>query len=250
MAKQAEIDYLKKIGEAGRWHAVHKPFSDRHCPQNLMQMGAVMALLPPLPARVLDVGCGTGWTSRFYARRGYEVVGVDIAGDMIHHANLARDREGLGNLSFRVSDYEDMTFDAEFDAAVFYDALHHAVDERAAVRMAYRALKPGGVCITSEPGRGHAKAAHSVEAVQKFGVTERDMPPATIMAAGRAAGFRRFEVYPHATELGRVVFPFADGPAARWRDRPWWLRKLGSAALALYVVLCRPRTCGLVVMIK
>lgn len=39
----------------------------------------VSALLPP-GARVLDVGCGEGRDSVFFAERGFDVTGVDIAG--------------------------------------------------------------------------------------------------------------------------------------------------------------------------
>jgi hypothetical protein len=35
--------------------------------------------------------------------------------------------------------------------------------------------------------------------MRTFGVTERDMPPRLIIAAGRAAGFREFEVFPPPT---------------------------------------------------
>ena len=38
----------------------------------------VSALLPP-GARVLDVGCGEGRDSVFFAERGFDVTGVDIA---------------------------------------------------------------------------------------------------------------------------------------------------------------------------
>src|SRR5262249_36068785 len=152
-----EIDYLQNLGPEGVEHAVGKPFSDSLCHAYLMEIGALMWLLPPQPARLLDVGCGTGWTSLFFARRGFDVLGIDIAPDMIAHADGLRDREGLDNLHFRVGDYEDLDLHEEFDCAVFFEALHHAVDERAALRAVYAALKPGGRCITSEPGRGHAR---------------------------------------------------------------------------------------------
>src|ERR671933_335414 len=104
---------------------------------------------------------------------------------MIRLAEEARDHEGLDNLRFRVSDYEGLDFDEEFDGAVFFDALHHAVNEQDAIAAVYRALKPGGICLTSEPGAGHARSPGAVEARRRYNVTERDMPPRTIIAAGR-----------------------------------------------------------------
>ncbi|MBN9122301.1 MAG: methyltransferase domain-containing protein [Planctomycetes bacterium] len=190
----------------------------------LVRIGTLMALLPPPPARVLDLGCGTGWTSLFFARAGYEVVGADIAPDMIRLANELRDREGLANASFVVSDYEALTFHNEFDAVVFFHSLHHADDEGLALRKAFAALKPGGVLLADEPGVGHAASENSLEAVAKFGVTEKDLPPAHLVELGRAAGFEAFRVFPCAESLAKVVYtgraeplpdPFADtGPAA------------------------------------
>jgi SAM-dependent methyltransferase len=250
MAKQGEIEYLGKIGEAGVRHAVGKPFTDPYCPAHLMQVGAVMLLLPPPPARLLDVGCGTGWTSVFFGRRGYDVVGVDIAGDMIEHANRLRDQAGLDNVRFAVSDYEDMPFDGEFDCAVFYDALHHAVDEEAALRAVWRALRPGGVCISSEPGDGHAGTPASRHAVERYSVTERDMPPRTVIAAGRKAGFRHFRVYPHASDVGAAVFGYQGRLLRRLAAAVPLVRKLGSIALTLRILLCGARRGGLVVLVK
>jgi ubiquinone/menaquinone biosynthesis C-methylase UbiE len=40
----------------------------------------------PLPRKVLDVGCGTGFQSFLYARAGAEVVGIDIASDLVARA--------------------------------------------------------------------------------------------------------------------------------------------------------------------
>jgi SAM-dependent methyltransferase len=227
MAKQGEIDYLKNIGEVGVWHAANKPFSDPHCGRYLVELGAVISLLPSPPARLLDLGCGTGWTSVFFAKMGYDVTGVDIAPDMIDHANRNRDREKLDKLRFLVCDYEELRFQSEFDGAVFYDSLHHAVDEAVAIRQAFAALKPGGACVASEPGRGHQDAPETAEVVRKFNVTEKDMPPDKVIALGRAAGFRSFQVFPHAFEvISYSIFarenlkPCPDPFAGEGRKRP------------------------------
>jgi SAM-dependent methyltransferase len=227
MAKIGEINYLKNLGRDGVRHAVNKPFSDPACGGYLAEVGAMLALLPPPPARLLDVGCGTGWTSVFFARAGYEVVGIDIADDMIFHAEQNRARTGLDNLRFLVSDYEDMGFDDEFDAVVFFDALHHAVDEGAAIREAFRVLKRGGLCLTSEPGKGHQHTPPAQEAVLRYGVTEKDMEPEKVIALGRLAGFRRFRVYPRAFQLHNIIYRHGTEPPTPLRVRAsWWKRLL------------------------
>jgi SAM-dependent methyltransferase len=124
---------------------------------------------------------------------------------MIESANANKEKEGLDNLSFVVCDYENMKFDTVFDAAVFFDSLHHSENERAAIAMVYKALKPGGVCITIEPGQGHSKRQITKEQVAKYNTTERDMPPYRIIAAAKEAGFRRFQVYPKLTLINMVL---------------------------------------------
>jgi SAM-dependent methyltransferase len=173
-----------------------------------------MTLLPPRPARILDLGCGTGWTSLFFARAGYEVLGADIAPEMIRVANGLRDAAGLTNLTFAASDYEGLSYRDEFDAVVFFDSLHHAEDERSAVRAAFAALKPGGLCLAEEPGEGHSRSPESLAAVAGYGVTEKDMPPAYVVALGREAGFGEFRVFPHPDELGAEVYTRRAAPAA------------------------------------
>lgn len=211
MAKQNEIEYAELMNAE---HAANKPFSDQHCGRNLIRLGTILTLLPPPPARLLDLGCGTGWTSQFFARAGYEVVGADIAPEMIRLANECRDRAGLKNLSFVLSDYESLSFRDEFDAAVFYDSLHHADAEAVAIDCAYRALKPGGVCVTSEPGKGHHDTEDSQRAIAQHGVTEKDMPPEHIVGLARAAGFSGFRVFPQPDALHEALFADRRGMAA------------------------------------
>ena len=212
MAKQDEIEFPIRIGDI-LTRAADKPFSEpSSCGRHLIRIGTIMTLLPPLPARILDLGCGTGWTSMFFAHAGYEVVGVDIAPEMIRVANEQRDAAELANLSFVVSDYEALAFRDEFDAVVFFDSLHHADDEALAVRRAFAALKPGGIFLAEEPGVGHATSAESLAAVATYGTTEKDMPPAHIVALGREAGFGAFRVFPHPDELGVQVYESRSEP--------------------------------------
>jgi len=223
VVKQGEIDYLKNIGEDDARLAYDKPFSYPACSKNLVDLGIIMALLPPPPARLLDLGCGTGWTSAFFARRGYRVTGQDIAPDMIEFSERNRARYEAQNLDFVLSDYESLEFGDPFDCAVFYDSLHHAVDERAALQSAYRALRPGGVLITHEPGQGHSLSPEARSAAERYGVTEKDMPPAHIRDLCREIGYSTFEFLPDPTVT--LILTHQLNIAALARDRrPLWRR--------------------------
>ncbi len=204
--KQGEREYFARIGEAGRRHAMRKPFSDENCHHYLINISVFLSLMRPAPARVVEFGCGTGWLSLIFAERGYEVVGVDISPDAIAIAEQLRQERQIPNASFRVADYEEVKIDPPADYVIFHDALHHAESEDAAMRAAYAALAPDGTVICIEPGDGHSQSATSIRAVQEFGVHEKDMPPRKIIHRARAAGFRRHTVLPWAWDHMRFVY--------------------------------------------
>lgn len=223
MPKAGEVTYLQKLGPAGAAHARDKPFSDPACGELLLTLAAIRQLLPPPPARLLDLGCGTGWTSCFLARMGYEVDGKDIAPDMIANARVNQARYQASTASFCVADFESLACREEFDGAVFFDSLHHAEDERRALDGVYRALKPGGVCVLREPGAGHAAGTAAREAVRLYGVTEKELPAETICALGRAVGFRSAVVRP--MPLAIIELHWGRPRPARGRGRPsLWTR--------------------------
>jgi SAM-dependent methyltransferase len=228
MPKAGEINYVKAIGEENTRRSFDLPFGDPCCGQYVGNLATFFELLPPPPARVLDLGIGSGWTTAFLARQGYQVVGQDICPDMIEMAARNCGRYGAAGVRFVVQDYEAMGFRTEFDAAVFHASLHHAEDERAALAAAFAALKPGGLCLTFEPGEGHAAASAAV--AEALGVTEKDMPPRHIIAVARAVGFRDFRVYPHGGDPKPIAWFDADAPLSpalpgRWRVAVRYVRK-------------------------
>jgi len=244
MAKEGEINYLKLIGEEGRNHSVNKPFSDPLCGRYLMEIGAVIFLLPKPPAKLLDFGCGTGWTSIFFAKCGYDVIGQDISEDAI--ALARKSAGGIPNIKFEVCDYENTPYNGIFDCAVFFDSLHHAVDEESAIRSAYSALRKGGICVTSEPGICHQSSRNALEAVKKYNVTEKSMPPDKIRKIAKKIGFSSAVIYPHANMVGEKLYgKDLTGPFG-WLYRITFFRNLYVASYVLFL----KKFSGLVVLIK
>ena len=78
-------------------------------------------------ARILDAGCGTGAFAVEAARRGAEVVAIDLSPTLVA---LARERSprdlGFGSIQFRVGDMTDVAL-GQFDHVVAMDSLIHYV---------------------------------------------------------------------------------------------------------------------------
>jgi SAM-dependent methyltransferase len=204
--KAGEKAYYARLGSDGCRHARDKPFSDGDCGKYLSDLGALLLMLERPPRSVLDFGCGAGWTSLFLARAGFEVLGVDISADAIALARAAAAEDGISGVEFAAADYEGFRAERPFDYVLFYDALHHAEDEQAAVSAAYLALKPGGVMFAFEPGAGHSHSAGARHAVSTYGVHEKDMSPAYVWRLGRRAGFSRVLFLPLPHDIGRNVY--------------------------------------------
>ena len=94
-------------------------------------------------ARVLDLGCGYGFSSYLLSQNGYRVVGVDLSAQLIQRAI---DKYGnFPNVCFRAGDAESLEFnDAEFDAVVSWALLEHIVDVPKAIDEMLRVVKKHG----------------------------------------------------------------------------------------------------------
>lgn len=70
--------------------------------------------------RVLDLGCGDGTTALPAAQAGGQVLGVDIAGNLVAAGNARAEAAGLANLRFQQGDSSDLhdLADASFDLVV------------------------------------------------------------------------------------------------------------------------------------
>jgi SAM-dependent methyltransferase len=92
----------------------------------------------------LDYGCGTGRSSRFLKKLGFEVVGVDISEAMLKLAQI-EDPKGEYHLisSANIGDLAE-AFDLVFSCFVFLTVSSKA-ELRAIFKEIYRVLKPGGI---------------------------------------------------------------------------------------------------------
>ena len=96
-------------------------------------------------ARILDIGCGSGWASRLLAEKAHagRVVGIDISDEMIRVARGSS--QGFSNIEFKVASAEDLPFaDDEFSDAFSMESLYYYEDMAKALKEIHRVLRPGG----------------------------------------------------------------------------------------------------------
>lgn len=90
--------------------------------------------------RVVDLGCGSGRLSRFFAEAGNHVTGVDNSEEQI---KLAAGTTQNGNPEFRVASMEATgLLDESFDVVLLSQSLHHASNPRDVLREAHRLAAP------------------------------------------------------------------------------------------------------------
>jgi ubiquinone/menaquinone biosynthesis C-methylase UbiE len=76
--------------------------------------------------RAIEVATGPGYVAMALAARCREVVGIDLTEAPLMIAERTRQQRGLGNLSFRIADADELPFDdGAFDVAVCRFAFHH-----------------------------------------------------------------------------------------------------------------------------
>ncbi|MGO4445048.1 class I SAM-dependent methyltransferase [Mycobacterium sp. 2YAF39] len=96
--------------------------------------------------RVLDIGCGTGQTTRAAARAasGGDALGIDISQPMLERARHLTKAEGLANASFELGDAQVYPLPEErFTIGLSRFGTMFFADPRAAFANVARALRPG-----------------------------------------------------------------------------------------------------------
>ena len=164
----------------------------------------VMSLPEGGYARVLDVGCGTGFSAAAMIRR-FDVetlVGVDPAEGMLEVFTAKLGEFPDVQVELRAEDVMAMSVeDGSFDAVISAMALHWFPDKPGAIARMARALKPGGVMGILTAGRGGEDAWRELlEGIGApaawtgwFAENQRDVDE--IAADLRAAGMEPIDVW-------------------------------------------------------
>jgi glycosyltransferase involved in cell wall biosynthesis/SAM-dependent methyltransferase len=195
--KRAALEYPQMLDAERSYYLRTKPFynlankPDKHLGDGMdaethrhftdfANMASVLALPPG--ATILDVGCGSGWLSEYFARLGYDVTGIDISDELVAMARERVERvpydvdhETPLRCQFLTHDIETRALSRKFDAVICYDSLHHFEDERAVLRHLAAMLEIGGLLFILEghkPSAGSATEDELQDVMRRYGTLE------------------------------------------------------------------------------
>ena len=137
---------LAKFSElAHRWWDPDSEFRPLH-QINPLRLDWIDGLCRLAGQRVVDVGCGGGILAESMARRGANVVGIDLAGKPLSVARLHALETGVDNVEYREIAAEALAAErpGQFDVVTCMEMLEHVPDPASTVRASALLAKPGG----------------------------------------------------------------------------------------------------------
>ena len=108
---------------------------------------------------ILDVGCGTGIYSLEYLKMGKDIVGIDLAKNMVDLSNaVSKEHFPNGKFEFIKGDYLSYEFDTKFDVAVLMGLFDYIKD--AGSLLAKLKVDTKGMILGSFPKSNHYLAPY------------------------------------------------------------------------------------------
>lgn len=170
-------------------------------------------------SRVLEVGIGTGLSLTAYPDH-CDVVGVDLAVDMLARAQRKIDRQGFDHVELAVGDAQALEFpDDSFDYVTSFHVVSVVPDPRAMMREMARVCRPGGRLVIINHFRSPRRYVASV--VDRLDPITRKLGWRTTLASSELLeeveleDVRRFKTSPRS--LFTVMIARKPGPDERIR---------------------------------
>ena len=130
---------------AHRWWDKDSEFRSLH-QINPLRLDWLSQLCPLQGKQVLDVGCGGGILADAMARKGAQVLGIDLASKPLRVAELHALEANTPRVSYREVSAESLAAEqpASFDAVTCMEMLEHVPDPASIVRACATLVRPGG----------------------------------------------------------------------------------------------------------
>ena len=146
---------LAKFSElAHRWWDPESEFRPLH-QINPLRLEWIQGLVPLDGRKVVDVGCGGGILADAMARKGAQVLGIDLAGKSLKVAQLHALEAGTQGVQYREISAEDLAREqaGQFDVVTCMEMLEHVPDPASVVQACGQMVKPGGWVVFSTLNR-------------------------------------------------------------------------------------------------
>ena len=157
--ENADPAELAKFSDlAHRWWDTESEFRPLH-QINPLRLTWIDDIVPLAGKRVLDIGCGGGILADAMARKGAEVLGIDLAGKALKVAQLHALEAQTQGVRYREVSAETLAAEQpeSFDVVTCMEMLEHVPDPSSVVRACAALVKPGGHVFFSTINR-NAKA--------------------------------------------------------------------------------------------
>ena len=192
--------------------------------------------------RVLDLGCGYGGRSIFYAERcaAAQVMGVEVAEAVVARCRALARRLNCERVQFVVGRAEHLPFgDGSFEVVLSFDVLEHVQNPGRAFAEISRVLAHGGDAFLVFPTYLGARSGH-LDYLTRVPALHRIFDPATIVTVvndllAETDSATPAQPEPTMSSLGRITLPGLNG--LRAADLP---RLLSAAGLFARKVVYEP----------
>jgi len=130
---------------AHRWWDLESEFRPLH-EINPLRLGWIDGILPVKGQKALDVGCGGGILADAMARKGADVLGIDLATKAIKVAQLHALEAGTQGVKYREISAEALAAEqpGSFDVVTCMEMLEHVPRPASIVQACATLVKPGG----------------------------------------------------------------------------------------------------------
>jgi len=153
-SENVHLHEINKFGsQAERWWDRNGEFKTLH-DVNPLRINFIQKFISPQNMRIVDVGCGGGILTEGLAKKGADMLGIDLSEDLIDIADLHGLESGVKTNYKKIS--AEALAEAEpasFDHVVCMEMLEHVPEPGSVIAACAKMVKPGGYVFFSTLNR-------------------------------------------------------------------------------------------------
>jgi len=153
-SENVHLHEINKFGaQAERWWDRNGEFKTLH-DVNPLRINFIQKFINPQNMRIVDVGCGGGILTEGLAKKGADMLGIDLSEDLIDIADLHGLESGI-KTNYKKTSAEALAEaePASFDHVVCMEMLEHVPEPGSVIAACAKMVKPGGYVFFSTLNR-------------------------------------------------------------------------------------------------